>query len=99
MNKATKNLPAVGDLIQLRNPGDGYYVSFQYISGAGTVVVEGSNDGQVWFALLLDSATTAATQAASFTAAGGWVGVCPFEFVQARKTVGVLDCLVSLGLV
>ncbi len=98
MIKAIKDLPAVNDEIRLDNPTDKTgHVSFQYLSGAGTVVVEASHDGIVWFALLLTSMTTAATTAAAFTAVGGWYTLCPFEFVRARKSVGALACSVALA--
>jgi hypothetical protein len=72
--------------------------AFQYISGAGTVVMEGTLDGTNWIALLLTNRNTGAT-AASATAAGIYsADFSGLEQVRVRKSVGSASCVIVMTL-
>lgn len=104
MPSAVKNLPAVGDTLEMKCDSsiglDGHNslrAMAQYISGAGTVQMEVTSqvtDPAVW-AIPFDDFTGVAI--AALAAVGVQYGRLPAARVRLRKTVGVLDCLVGLN--
>ncbi len=98
---AQKDLLSVNDNLTINNPSEEIGDALvQYVSGAGTIVLEGTmSDGTapVWAAILLTNITDGTTTAAP-TLVGIYRGnASGLEQVRVRKTVGVLSCVVRLG--
>jgi hypothetical protein len=99
---AIKDLPAVNDEIKLVLDNDcSYNITVQYISGAGTIVLEGSlDDGTTWDDIVVtktDDATE--TPAATMTAAGLYTAsVAGMSRVRVRKSVGSASLNAALGI-
>lgn len=104
MGVARKDLPAVGDKLTLdANQDEAGYVALQYLNGsAGTVVLEGllstapADDidaNWVTIKMTLHDDTTAS----SLAAVGIGRAVNVYSKVRARKTVGVVSCVVVLS--
>jgi hypothetical protein len=73
-------------------------LTVQLVSGAGTVVAEGSIDGTTWFTLAMFAPDDETTTFASLGAAGvGVANVYGYEQVRVRETGGAAT-VVNIGL-
>ncbi len=103
MGFARKDLVAVGDKVVLDTPHErDSRCTLQYISGAGTVVLEGiCSEAAVddidanWFPISMTKPDT--TVVASLLAAGIGHAENVYAKVRARKTLGGASCIVVIG--
>lgn len=98
MRAGPKDLPAVNDALELDIPTDrNGAVCLQYVSGAGTIVVEATVDNSTWVQLRLTDPATKADVDNRTTPGLAWCDVVGYEKVRARKAVGVASCVVALN--
>lgn len=95
-----KDFTALDSVITIGPLHEAYrQAAIQYVSGAGTLLLEGSFDNDTYFPIEVASAAVSATvTAGTMTTVGGYVAdVSGIPYVQLRKSVGAAACVGSLG--